>query len=157
NIDRAFASALAQSDGNGGVGVTSWIGPNPSNTNPDAIAQLVSQATWKQSFTYNGTFPVPISLHLHIPALQVRLIGVPPRRDEATATETAEAKATLTSTIIHPDLSTSPGASFEFGMRIFEIQVPSGKDLFNDFDYDFIGINDSTRHLFEEAFIIKFT
>ena len=112
NIQGAFASALAESDGNGGVGVTAWIGGSPSNTNPAAIGQLVSQATWKQNFTYNGTIPASISLHLHIPALQVGLIGVPPNRDSFSATETAEAKATLTATIIHPDFSTSPGASF---------------------------------------------
>src|SRR5262249_32942464 len=123
DIDRAFASALAESNGNGGVGVTAWIGPNPSNTNPGAIEQLVSLATWKQNFTYNGTVPVSISLHLNIPALQVGLIGVPPRRDEASVTETAEAKATLTATIIHPDLTTFPAASFEFGMRAFETQL----------------------------------
>jgi hypothetical protein len=156
-IDRAFASALAESDFNGGVGVTAWIGPNPSKTNPDASAQLVSQATWKQNFTYNGTVPVPISLRLNIPALQVGLIGVPPRRDGASVTETAEAKATLTATIIHPDLTTSPGASFEFGMRAFETQLPSGPGpLFNFADFEFIGVNDRTKHLFEDAFIIKF-
>src|SRR5262249_31923167 len=37
NITGAFASALAESDGNGGVGVTSWIGGSPSNTNPASI------------------------------------------------------------------------------------------------------------------------
>ncbi len=117
NIQGAFASALAASDGNGGVGVTAWIGGNPSNTNPASIGQLVSQATWKQTFTYNGTVPVSMSLHLHIPALEVGLIGVPPFRDSMSAAETAEAKATLVATIIHPDLSTSRGANFEFGMR----------------------------------------
>jgi hypothetical protein len=158
NIQGAFASALAESDGNGGVGVTAFIGGSPSSTNPAAIGQLVSQATWKQDFTYNGTVPVPISLHLNIPALQVGLIGVPPRRDEASVTETAEAKASLTATIIHPDLTTSPGASFEFGMRAFETQLPSGPGpLLNFADFDFIGINDSTQHLFDEAFILKFT
>src|SRR5262245_48011873 len=120
NIKGAFASALAESDGNGGVGVTAFIGGSPSNTNAAAIGQLVSQATWKQNFTYNGTIPASISLHLHIPALQVGLIGVPPNRSSISATETAEAKATLATTIIHPDFSTSPGASFEFGLRTFE-------------------------------------
>src|SRR6516165_2178305 len=74
NIQDAFASALAESDGNGGVGVTAWIGGSPSNTNPAAIGQLVSQATWKQNFTYDGTSPASISVQLHIPALQVGLI-----------------------------------------------------------------------------------
>src|SRR5262249_44676060 len=70
NITGAFASSLAESDGNGGVGVTSFIGGSPSNTNPAAIGQLVSEATWAQTFTYNGTIPAPISVQLHIPALQ---------------------------------------------------------------------------------------
>src|SRR5262245_2908363 len=81
NIDRAFASSLAESDGNGGVGVTSFIGGSPSNTNAAAVGQLVARATWAQNFTYNGTIPASISVHLQIPAIQVGLIGVPPNRD----------------------------------------------------------------------------
>jgi hypothetical protein len=149
NIDGAFASALAQSDGNGGVGVTAFIGGNPSNTNPAAVGQLVSEATWKQNFTYNGTIPASISLHLHIPALQVGLIGVPPNRDSFSATETAEAKATLSATIIHPDSSTSPGSSFEFGLRALEQQLVIKPGVFANFaDVKFLGVNNSTVDLF---------
>jgi hypothetical protein len=150
NITGAFASALAESDGNGGVGVTAFIGGSPSNTNPAAIGQLVSRATWKQSFTYNGTVPASISLQLHIPALQVGLIGVPPNRDSFSATETAEAKATLATTIIHPDSSTSSGASFEFGLRAFEQQLEFGPGHFANFaDVKFLGANNSTVSLFD--------
>jgi hypothetical protein len=150
NIQGAFASALASSDGNGGVGVTAWIGGSPSNTNPAAIGQLVSQATWKQSFTYNGTIPASISLSLHIPALEVGLIGVPPNRDSFSATETAEAKATLAATIVHADLSTSPGANFEFGLRAFERQlVIRPGDFANFADVGFLGANNSTVSLFK--------
>jgi hypothetical protein len=150
NIQGAFASALAESDGNGGVGVTSWIGGSPSHTNPAAIGQLVSQATWKQNFTYNGTIPASISVQLHIPALEVGLIGVPPNRDSVSATETAEAKATLEATIIHPDFSTSPGASFEFGLRTFERQLILGPGHFENFaDVGFLGANDITVDLFQ--------
>ena len=150
NIQGAFASALAQSDGNGGVGVTAWIGGSPSNTNPASIGQLVSQATWEQNFTYNGTVAASISLHLHIPALQVGLIGVPPNRDSISATETAEAKATLEATIIHPDFSTSRGASFEFGLRAFEKQLFLGPGHFANFaDVGFLGANNSTVDLFQ--------
>ena len=149
NIVGAFASSLAESDGNGGVGVTAWIGGSPSNTNPASIGQLVSEATWKQNFTYNGTIPAPISLHLHIPALQVGLIGVPPDRDSVSATETAEAKATLETTIIHPDSSTSPGGSFEFGLRTFERQLVLRPGVFENFaDVGFLGANNSTVSLF---------
>jgi hypothetical protein len=150
NIQGAFASALAESDGNGGVGVTAWIGGSPSNTNPASIGQLVSQATWKQNFTYNGTVPASISVQLHIPALQVGLIGVPPNRDSISATETAKAKATLTTTIIHPDSSTSSGASFEFGLRTFERQLILGPGHFENFaDVGFLGASNSTVDLFQ--------
>jgi hypothetical protein len=150
NIAGAFASSLAESDGNGGVGVTTWIGGSPSNTNPAAVGQLVSQATWKQNFTYTGTDPVSISVHLSIPAVQVGLIGVPPDRDSISATETAEAKATLATTIIHPDLSTSPGASFEFGLRAFERQLVLRPGVFESFaDVGFLGASNSTVSLFD--------
>ncbi len=150
NIMGAFASALAESDGNGGVGVTAWIGGNPSDTNPASIGQLVSQAAWKQNFTYNGTIPVSISLHLSIPALEVGLIGVAPDRNSVSASETAEAKATLAASIIHPDFSTSPGASFEFGLRTFERQFPRSTGDFGNFaDVQFLGANKSTETLFD--------
>jgi hypothetical protein len=150
NIDGAFASSLASSDGNGGVGVTAFIGGSPSNTNPASIGQLVAQATWRQNFTYNGSIPASISVSLHIPALQVGLIGVPPNRDSGRATETAEAKATLSSTIIHADSSTSAGASFEFGLRTFERQLILSPGHFVNFaDVGFIGANNSTVDLFK--------
>src|SRR5262249_24668076 len=38
NITGAFASALAESDGNGGVGVTAFIGGKPSHRQPAALA-----------------------------------------------------------------------------------------------------------------------
>ena len=145
NIQGAFASSLAESDGNGGVGVTSWIGGSPSNSNPAAVEQLVAQATWKQNFTYNGTIPAAISVALHIPALEVGLIGVPPNRDSMNATETAEAEATLEATIIHPDSSTSRGASFEFGLKAFEQQlIIRPGDFANFADVEFLGVNNST-------------
>jgi hypothetical protein len=150
NIDGAFASALAQSDGNGGVGVTAWIGGSPSSTNPAASGQLVSQATWKQNFTYLGTIAASISVSLHIPALQVGLIGVPPNRDSVSATETAQAEATLTATIIQPDGTTSRGASFEFGLRTFERQLTIRPGDFANFaDVGFLGANNSTVDLFK--------
>ena len=150
NINGAFASALAESDGNGGVGATAWIGGSPSNTNPASIGQLVSQATWKQNFTYNGTVPASISVQLHIPDLVVGLIGVPPDRDSISATETAEARATLEATIIHADSTTSPGASFEFGLRTFERQLILGPGHFENFaDVGFLGANNRTVDLFK--------
>src|SRR5262249_49601449 len=96
------------------------------------------------------TVPASISVQLHIPALQVGLIGVPPNRDSFSATETAEARATLEATIIHPDSSTSHGASFEFGLRTFERQlVIRPGDFANFADVQFLGINNSTLSLFD--------
>jgi PEP-CTERM motif len=118
--------------------------------NPAAIGQLVSQAIWKQNFTDNGTAPASISVQLHIPALEDGLIGVPPNRDSFSATETAQAEATLTTTIIHPDSSTSPGPSFEFGLLTFERQLILGPGHLENFaDVGFLGANNSTVDLFQ--------
>ena len=100
--------------------------------------------------TYNGTVSALISLQLHIPALAVGLIGVPPNRSGISTTETAEAKATLQATIIHPNSSTSPGASFEFGLKTFERQLFLSPGNFENFaDVEFIGVNNSTVSLFK--------
>jgi hypothetical protein len=150
DITGAFSSSLAESDGNGGVGVTAWIGGSPSNTNPDASGQQVARASWVQSFTYNGTLPATISLHLHIPSLIVGLIGVPPDRTGFSDTETAEAKADLIASITHPDLSTSPGATFEFGLHALERQLIGPNGSFPNFaDVQFLGVNASTVSLFD--------
>ncbi len=150
NVTTGFASSLASSDGNGGVGVTNWIGGNPSSSNPASIEQLVAETTWQQNFTYLGTDPVALSLSLHIPALQVGLIGVAPNRASPSAAETAAARATLEATIIHADASSSPGASFEFGLRAFERQLQLGPGTFANFaDVEFLGANASTVSLFD--------
>jgi hypothetical protein len=78
------------------------------------------------------------------------LIGVPPNRDSFSATETAEAKATLAATIIHPDSSTSSGASFEFGLSALEKQLEFSPGHFANFaDVKFLGANNSTASLFD--------
>jgi hypothetical protein len=79
NISGAFASSLAESNGNGGVGVSQTIFGSPGTTpGENVVRQLVAQSLWTQTFVYNGSPDVNIALHLHIPALQVQLIGVPP-------------------------------------------------------------------------------
>jgi hypothetical protein len=79
-------------------------------------------------------------LHLHIPALQVQLLGVPPNRDNPSFTETAEASAKVDTVITHADGTFSKGGSFEFGLREFETQIPDGAGTFLNFaDVDFIG------------------
>ena len=74
---------------------------------------------------------------------------MPPNRDSVSATETAEAEATLETTIIHPDSSTSRGASFEFGLKAFEQQLFIRPGDFANFaNFEFVGVNSSTVSLF---------
>jgi hypothetical protein len=139
NISGAFASSLAESNGNGGVGVSQTIFGSPG-TPENVVRQLVAQSLWTQTFFYNGSPTVDISLHLHIPALQVQLLGVPPSRDNPSSTETAEARANVDTIITHADGSFSKGGSFEFGLREFETQIPDGTGTFENFsDVDVIG------------------
>jgi hypothetical protein len=138
NISGAFASSLSAADGSGGVGVSQLIFGSPGGSGPDAARQLFAQSLWTQTFTYTGEFPIDLTLHVHIPTLQVGLLGVPPRRSGLSATETAQASAKLVASVTHPDLTIS-GSSFEFGMREFERQFPSGSDLLNLVDTEFLG------------------
>jgi hypothetical protein len=129
NISGAFASSLAESDGNGGVGVSQLIFGSPGGSGQGTVRQLVAQSLWTHTFVYNGPGGDDI-LHLHIPTLQVGLLGVPPRRTGPSATETAEASARVDAVITHPDGSMVQGL-FQFGLREFEKQIPSGSDLLN--------------------------
>ena len=129
NISGAFASSLAESDGNGGVGVSQLIFGSPGGSGQDTTRQMVAQSLWTDTFLYNGPAAHDF-LHLNIPTLQVGLLGVPPRRSGPSATETAEARAEVDSVVTHPDGSAVQGI-FEFGLREFETQIPSGQDLLN--------------------------
>jgi hypothetical protein len=128
NIHGAFASSLAESDGNGGVGVSQLIF-GPGDPGQDGVRQLVAQSLWTDTFVYDGPAAHDF-LHLNIPTLQVGLLGVPPRRTGQSKTETAEARAEVDSVITHPDGTMAQGL-FQFGLREFEIQTPSGKDILN--------------------------
>ena len=128
NISGAFASSLAESDGNGGVGVSQLIFGSPDGSG-DGVRELFAQSLWTHTFLYDGP-PAHDQLHLNIPTLQVGLLGVPPRRTGPSATETAEADARVEEVVIHPDGSMVQGL-FEFGIREFETQVPSGTILLN--------------------------
>src|SRR5262249_29904389 len=88
---------------------------------------------------------------MSLPALQVGLIGVPPARTFFSDTETAEAKATLVATILHPNSSTSPGASFLFGLHAFEMQFPSFPlgGFANFAEVQPLGVNNTTVRLFD--------
>jgi hypothetical protein len=140
NISGAFVSSLVESNGNGGVGVSQLIFRSPADPTQNVVRQLVAQSLWTQTFVYNGSPDVNITLHLHIPALQVQLLSVPPNRDNPSFTETAEARANVDTIITHADGSFSKGGSFEFGLREFETQIPDGAGTFLNFaDLDFLG------------------
>src|SRR6478735_8395301 len=51
NISSAFASSLAESDGNGGVGVSQLIFGSPSATG-QGVRQLVAQSLWTDTFVF---------------------------------------------------------------------------------------------------------
>ena len=135
NISGAFASSLAESDGNGGVGVSQLIFGSPDGSG-DGVRELFAQSLWTHTFLYDGA-PAHDILHLNIPTLQVGLLGVPPRRTGPSATETAEADARVDEVVTHPDGSITQGL-FEFGIREFETQVPSGSDLLNLVDKEIL-------------------
>jgi MYXO-CTERM domain-containing protein len=140
SISGAFTSSLAESNGNGGVGVSQLILASPGGTDPNSIRQLVAQSLWTQTFLYTGTPTVDLRLHLEIPLLLVDLWLVPPNRDFASATETAEAEARVDTTITHPDGTISKGGSFEFGLREFETQLPNPAGGFLNFaDFQVLG------------------
>ncbi len=138
NISGAFASSLAESDGNGGVGVSQLIFGSPGGSSQGAVRQLVAQSLWTHTFVYTGSPAAEVTLHLHIPTLQVGLLGVPPRRSGPSAAETAEARANVDSVVTHPDGS-GERARFEIGLREFEEQIPSGKDLLNLATFELLG------------------
>jgi len=141
NISQAFASSLAESDGNGGVGVSAWLAGNPAGPNDNVVGQLAARSMWTQTFQYNGSSSVNISLQLHIPSLEVALIGVAPNRDAPSATETASAVAMVTSLITHADGTFSHGADFEFGLKAFETQIPLGPSIYANFgDLEFVNV-----------------
>lgn len=141
NIPSAFASSLAESNGNGGVGVSQLIFGSPGGSGGNVVRQLVAQSLWTQTFFYNGSPTVDIRLHLQIPALQVELWGIPPNRDNPSFTETAQATARVDTVITHLDGTFSQGGSFEFGLREFETQLPDDfrGNLLNFADLDLIG------------------
>ena len=139
NIRSAFTSSLASADGNGGVGVSQLLFGSPGGSGTDAVRQLVAESLWTQTFRYTGTFPIDVSLHLHIPEVQVGLLGVPPRRSSTSDTETATAGANLVTLITHPDGTITKGGSIEIGLNLGEIQVASGPDLLNLADLEVLG------------------
>jgi len=122
DIHPAFSSALAQGNGNGGVGVSSWIAGNAVPGTP-STDQLVAQATWTQSFTYAGSFEVMLNFHFEIPAVTVGLTGVAPNRSGISKSESATARVTLTSVVTHADGTMHNGGHFDYGLHVEEYQL----------------------------------
>jgi len=139
NLNSAFASSLAESNGNGGVGASQLLFGPPGGSGL-TVRQLVAQSLWTQTFVYNGTPTVDIKLHLQIPELQVELFGIPPNRTNPSATETAQADARVDTVITHSNGAFSKGGSFEFGLKEFETQIPDfNGGLLNFADLELIG------------------
>jgi hypothetical protein len=133
NIPQAFASATAKADGDGGVGVSGYeFNFEQANGGP-ATRQLSAQASWAQTFTNNGTSNVTVNLQLHIPSLQVQLMGVAPNRDGFSATETASAIASLAAEINHVDGSVAQRPVWQFGLKEFESQINLSPAVFANF------------------------
>ena len=123
DIDQGFASAQADRSGNGGVGVTNWLAITPG---VDVTSQLAATALWTQTFTNTGTSDITLSGNLHIPAMEIGLIGVPPNRTGPSNTETALAQVDLAVSINRVDGTLEHGGDFTFGMKISEKQFPLG-------------------------------
>jgi hypothetical protein len=121
-IDQGFASAQADNTGNGGVGVTNWLAITPG---VNVTSQLAAKAVWTQTFTNTGSTDIKLSLNLHIPDMEVGLIGVPPNRTGPSDTETALTQVDL-ATSINRGGTLEHGGDFSFGMKVSEKQFPFG-------------------------------
>jgi len=122
-IEQGFASAQADNSGNGGVGVTNWLAITPG---VDVSSQLAATALWTQTFSNTGGSDIKLSGNLHIPGLEVGLIGVPPNRSRPSNTETALAQVDLAVSINRADGTLEHGGDFTFGVKISEKQFPLG-------------------------------
>jgi len=138
----AFGSALAESDGNGGVGVSAWLAGNPGAANVNTNGELVALASWTGTMAYAGLGTASATMHLVIPALEVGLIGVAPNRDGVSTSETARATVRMDSLITHADGSFTRGGSFGFGLSAFEVQYALSPGVYGNFgDVAIVGTN----------------
>lgn len=122
-IEQGFASAQADNTGNGGVGVTNWLAITPG---VNVTSQLAAKAVWTQTFTNTGSTGIKLSLSLHIPDMEVGLIGVPPNRTGPSDTETALTQVDLATSINRADGTLEHGGDFTFGMKVSEKQFALG-------------------------------
>jgi len=131
----AFASALSESSGNGGVGVSSLLFGPAIPGMAGGYEKLVAQASWTQIFDAAGPMigGAQVSAHFSIPELTIGLLGVPPNRDSPSTTETAEATADLWVHIQRANGSVEDRKLFEYGLRTFEVQYLLGPGVFGNF------------------------
>ena len=122
-IGQGFASAQADKTGNGGVGVTNWLAITPG---VDVTSQLAAKALWTQTFTNTGSTDIKLSLNLHVPDMEVGLIGVPPNRSRPSDTETALTQVDLATAINRADGTLEHDGDFTFGMKVSEKQFALG-------------------------------
>ena len=129
-IQQGFASAQVDRSGNGGVGVSSWLAITPG---AGITSQLAATALWTQTFTNTGSGDIKLTANVHIPELEIGLIGVPPNRSGPSATETALAQVDLAVSINRADGTFEHGGDFSFGMKASEQQFPLGPGVVSNF------------------------
>lgn len=140
-VTNAFASSLAASDGLGGVGVTAvkFFGGGE---------EVVSQASWQQTFEDINGLGSQLSLRMSIPSILVGLFGVAPNRSAESHVEQALAEIDLATLITRADGTIEAGGHYQFGVRAEEFQIPLGPGNFANFaDITFIGSPGVTLHV----------
>jgi hypothetical protein len=148
--NHAFASALAESSGNGGVGVSSLLYGPAIVGQAGGYEEMVAQSYWTQIFEATGPVTAQVSAHFSIPELTIGLFGVPPNRSDPSATETAQATADLYVHIQRADGSVEDRWVFEYGLRVFEVQYPLGPGTFENFA-DISGIGSASGPVTENS------
>jgi hypothetical protein len=151
-ISDAFASSLAESNGNGGVGVSQLILGSPGMSGENITRQMAAQSLWTH---------LSLQWHSHCrpevappdPGASSGIGGIPPFRDNPSFTETAQASARVDTVITHADGTFTHGGSFEFGLWEFETQIPDPLGDFENFaDMELIGSNGSLFTSLHEDF-----
>lgn len=128
-ITRAFGSATAQSDKGGGVGVSMQTERGLGEVHRMTAEALFSQTVENHAATGDAT----LALELHIPGIEVGLLGVPPFTSAPRATETAQATAELETFIDRAGGSRVIGPFFQFGMLLTETQIELAPGTFSNF------------------------
>jgi hypothetical protein len=130
NISQAFGSAAADSNGEGGAGVSMATERGLG----EVVHRMTAEAHFEQSLTNGAKGDLNLGVELNIPGIEVGLLGVAPFRSAPRATETAEAKVELATDIHRADGTFESGPFFQFGMRMTEKQIELAPNTFANFD-----------------------